>query len=164
MLRSSSSSVLLDSTSVEKEAERFRKSLTKGDTRSMRKSLRKGGLLTYTDKLGRNWLHLAATHSQYQSFRFLLEYRMDPCTQHQQKWTPLHAACSVGDSEIVELLIDAYRKRKLLCEYMKLSTCPSDAPRRQTDQSDGYNRSNSPSPCLCQWKLQFGALFGPQGC
>ena len=101
----------------DKQADKFRKAVIKGDVPLMRRILRKGGLLTYTDKLGRNWLHIAALHSQEKSFAFLLESGMDPALSDQQNWTPLHAACSVGHCDIADLLIDAYQRRRILCTY-----------------------------------------------
>ena len=92
------------------------KAVSKGDVTAIRRCfIKKEMPLATTDKLGRNGLHIGALHSQEKSIRLLLELGVDPVICDGQRWTPLHAACSVGHCDIAELFLSVYEQRQILC-------------------------------------------------
>jgi len=92
---------------------KFFKAAAKGDTTLLRKYA-KSHSVNEKDSLGRTALHMAAINSQERSFRTLLALGVDPQASDSQNWTALHAACSVGNTEIVDLLLDTFEERHCL--------------------------------------------------
>jgi ankyrin repeat protein len=102
----------------------FFKAAAKGDTALLRKYA-KSHSVNEKDTLGRTALHVAALHSQERSIRSLLALGVDPQASDSQNWTALHAACSVGNTEIVDILLDTFEERHCLGKHFHHSKTQS---------------------------------------
>lgn len=100
--------------SKDRKSDALFKAASKGDLSSVKKLLKQGYPASCIDSLGRTPLHFSILNSQERCVRYLLTQGADPQAKDQKHWTPLHAACSIGNFEISEILLEVYEQRLVL--------------------------------------------------